>query len=228
MTEKSPRILLVSNRLPVRAERRKGRFHFHRTIGGLATALSSVYQKYDCLWIGWPGVGVTPRLKTTLKSKLYSEYNCYPVFLQNRDVENFYHGFCNETLWPLFHGFPRTTRYDYAQWEYYKKVNKSFFDSVVGIVKPDDIIWIHDYQLMLLPSLLREELPDATIGFFLHIPFPAPEIFRLLPWRIEILKGLLGADLIGFHTYDYAGNFLNNLQCLLGIDNELGKVLFES
>lgn len=226
MTEKSPRILLVSNRLPVAIEKRKGGFHYHRTIGGLATALSSVYQKYNCLWIGWPGL--TPRLKATLKSKLYSEYNCYPVFLPNRDVENFYHGFSNETLWPLFHCFPRSTRYDYAQWECYKKANKSFFDSVVEISKPNDIIWIHDYHLMLLPSLLREELPDATIGFFLHIPFPPPEIFRLLPWRIEILKGLLGADLIGFHTHDYAGNFLNNLHSLLGIDHELGKVSFES
>lgn len=226
MTEKSHRILLVSNRLPVTIEKRKGRFHFHRTVGGLATALSSVYQKYNCLWIGWPGL--TSRLKDTFKSKLYSEYNCYPVFLSNKDVKNFYHGFCNETLWPLFHCFPRLTRYDYAQWECYKKVNKTFFDSVVKIAKPNDIIWIHDYHLMLLPSLLREEFPDATIGFFLHIPFPPPEIFRLLPWRIEILKGLLGADLIGFHTFDYVGNFLNNLQYLLGIDNELGMVLFEN
>ena len=225
MTEKSPRILLASNRLPVVIKKRKGRFYFRSAIGGLATALSSVYQKHNCLWIG--SSKLTPQLESTVKSKLYSEYNCYPVFLPNEDIEYFYHGFCNGTLWPLFHGFPQITKYDSSQWERYKKVNKLFRDSIAEIYKPNDIIWIHDYHLMLLPSLLREEFSDAKIGFFLHIPFPSPEIFRLLPWRREILKGMLGADLIGFHTYDYAVNFLNNLHHLLGIDHELDTVLFE-
>jgi len=222
---KSPRILLVSNRLPVVIKKRKGRFYFSPAIGGLATALSSVYQKRNCLWIGWPGIA--SELEPEVKSKLYSEYNCYPVFLTKEDVEYFYYGFCNSTLWPLFHGFPQITKYDSSQWESYKKVNRIFYDTIAEIYKPNDIIWIHDYHLMLLPSLLREEFPDAKIGFFLHIPFPSPEIFRLLPWRREILEGILGADLIGFHIYDYVVNFLNTIRQLFGIDHELGTVLFD-
>jgi len=223
MNWKNRRILLVSNRLPITIEKRKGGFHYHPSIGGLATALSSICTKYNYKWIGWHGV--TSQSKK-IESKL-SEYNCYPVFIGKKDVEKYYHGFCNETLWPLFHYFPRTTKYDFRQWESYKKVNELFRDRIVEIAKPDDIIWIHDYHLMYLASLLRNELPDATIGFFLHTPFPPLEIFRLLPWRIEILKGVLGADLIGFHTYEYSNNFLNAILCLLGIDHELGNVLFE-
>lgn len=226
ITWKNRRILLVSNRLPVTVEKKKGGFHFHQSIGGLATALSSVYKKYNCMWVGWPGI--ISYSKEKIESKLSTEYNCYPVFISKRAVERFYHGFCNETLWPLFHYFPRITRYDSVQWEYYKKVNELFRDKILDIVKPDDFIWIHDYHLMYLPSLLREELPEATIGFFLHVPFPPVEIYRLLPWRIEILKGLLGADLIGLHTHEYATNFLNTIPYFLGIDHELGNVAFEN
>jgi len=229
MSWKNRRILLVSNRLPITIEKRKGRFYYRPSVGGLATALSSILRKYNFLWIGWPGL--ESRLKAQSKErialKLSTEYNCYPVFIEKKDVEKFYYGFCNETLWPLFHYFPRTARYDSAQWECYKKVNELFCDKVVEIAKPDDIIWVHDYHLMHLPSLLRKKLPDATIGFFLHIPFPPVEIYRLLPWRTEILKGLLGADLIGFQTYEYLNNFLSAVLCFLGIDHELGTVIFE-
>ncbi|MEW5761044.1 MAG: bifunctional alpha,alpha-trehalose-phosphate synthase (UDP-forming)/trehalose-phosphatase, partial [Candidatus Thermoplasmatota archaeon] len=220
------RVLLVSNRLPITIQRRKGRLQFSESVGGLATALSSVYKKYNYLWVGWPGI--VPQSKEKLKSKLFSEYNCHPIFLFKKDVEKYYHGFCNETLWPLFHYFPKLTRYDSNQFECYMRINKLFCDKIVEVAKPNDIIWVHDYHLMLLPKLLRKVLPDATIGFFLHIPFPPLEIFRLLPWRKELLLGLLGADLIGFHTYEYSANFLNNIHYFLGIDNELGKVFIEN
>ena len=226
MAEKNRRVLLVSNRLPITIERRKGRLHYRQSFGGLATALSTIYKKYDYLWIGWPGIFSSSREK--ISSKLLSQYNCYPVFLSKKNIDKYYYGFCNGTLWPLFHYFPAVTRYDTAQWECYLNVNKLFCERITKIAKPNDIIWIHDYHLLLLPNLLRKKLPDSTIGFFLHIPFPPLEIFRLLPWRKELLNGMLGADLIGFHTYEYSANFLNNVLYLLGVDHELGKLLIEN
>jgi trehalose 6-phosphate synthase/phosphatase len=215
------RIVFVSNRLPVTIERRKGKVVSHPSTGGLATALYSITSRHESWWLGWPGA---MSFSKEVESKLVSECSCYPVFLSRKDVEKYYLGFCNRTLWPLFHYFPRTTKYDSAEWDQYRKVNQMFCDKLLEAVNPDDIIWIHDYHLMLLPSLLREHLPNATIGFFLHIPFPPFEIFRLLPWRREILNGILGADLIGFQTYEYSNHFLDTVLFLLGKQHELGTI----
>ncbi len=155
--------------------------------------------------------------------RLLSE-NCHPVPLSQPDVEAYYHGICNRTIWPLFHHFPLYTEYSEGFWQAYERANTAFANVVAGIAKPNDIIWIHDYHLMLLPRLLRERLPKATVGFFLHIPFPSFEIFRLLPWRKQILEGLLGADLVGFHTYDYTGHFLDSVHRLLGYEVSMGQV----
>jgi trehalose 6-phosphate synthase/phosphatase len=159
------------------------------------------------------------------KTKLASQ-NCYPVFLSKNQVDNFYRGFSNRTIWPLFHYFPLYTVYDKNWWGAYRRVNELFCDAVLKVVKSDDILWIHDYHLMLLPELIRERIPDATIGFFLHIPFPSSELFRLLPWGGEILEGILGADLIGFHTHDYVHHFVNSVRRILGYDNSFGEILF--
>ncbi|MEW6069319.1 MAG: bifunctional alpha,alpha-trehalose-phosphate synthase (UDP-forming)/trehalose-phosphatase [Candidatus Thermoplasmatota archaeon] len=218
-------MLIVSNRLHVSIEKRKGKLHIRPSTGGLASVLAAVHKKGESIWVGWPGIPTAK--KDGMESTLLSEFNCYPVSLKHIDVEKYYYGFCNRTLWPLFHYFPRITKYNPTEWEHYKIVNQLFCDRVIELAKPNDIIWVHDYHLMLLPQLLRKALPNATIGFFLHTPFPPVDIFRLLPWRVEILNGLLGADVIGFHTYEYANNFLNNVLCLLGLDHSLGQIIIE-
>jgi len=218
------RIVIVSNRLPTTIQKRKGKLNYYQSAGGLATGLSTFCKSPDCIWIGWPGI--TSDLdsdKIEIKKNLLSK-NMHPVFLSRSDVKKYYEGFCNGTIWPLFHHFMQYAVYDNTQWEAYKHINKVFYEKILEILKPDDIIWIHDFHLMLLPGILREKLPDATIGFFLHIPFPSSEIFRTLPWRKEILSGILGSDLIGFHTYDYAQNFLNAVNRLLGIEHMLNRL----
>jgi trehalose 6-phosphate synthase/phosphatase len=179
--------------------------------------------------VGWPGSTVEEGEKDVLKSRLLSEHHAHPVFLSERSMDKFYHGFSNKTLWPLFHYFPSYTQFDEDHWNNYVEVNQAFCRSVMQIAGPRDVIWIHDYHLMLLPRMLRDMSQDFRLGFFLHIPFPSFEIFRLLPskWRRQILEGLLGADLIGFHTYDYTHHFLRCVQRILGYDHDMGQVLAE-
>ena len=148
----------------------------------------------------------------------------FPVFQSQNDIEKYYHGYSNSTLWPLFHYFTQNAVYDRSFWRTYKKVNKLFFDEVIKLYDPGDTIWIHDYHLMLLPQMLREELPEANIGFFLHVPFPSYEIFRLLPQREEVLRGLLGSDVVGFQTYEYTRHFLTSVYRLLGYDHHLSQI----
>ena len=221
------RLLIVSNRLPVTVEKRKDGLHFPQSPGGLATGLGAFYRSYDSIWIGWPGITsdkINKEETKDIEAKLMSEFRCHPVFLSQNDIERYYHGFSNKTLWPLFHYFTQYVIHDKNFWETYKRVNELFSEVISTIAKKDDIIWIHDYHLMLLPKLTRERLPDATIGFFHHIPFPSFEIFRLLPWREEILEGLSGADLIGFHTDDYTRHFLISVHRLLGYEYTLGQI----
>ncbi|KPL00530.1 MAG: trehalose-6-phosphate synthase [candidate division Zixibacteria bacterium SM23_73_3] len=220
------RLLIVSNRLPMNVAKKEGCLRFQPSAGGVATGLSSFYKSYQSLWIGWPGITLEKiRLDEIEKigKKLLAE-DCYPVFLSQHDAENYYYGFCNKTVWPLFHHFPLFTSYNKSFWETYKRVNYTFCDALVKAAEPEDIIWVHDYQLMLLPGLIREKLPDASIGFFLHIPFPSFEVFRLLPWRKEIIEGFLGADLIGFHTNDYVLHFLDSVHRLLGYEHAFGQI----
>jgi trehalose 6-phosphate synthase/phosphatase len=198
--------------------------HIDPSVGGLATGLRSWYKSSPSIWIGWAGIGRKKiRKEKDIMERLLAE-NCYPVPLSQPDVEAYYQGICNKTIWPLFHYFPLYAEYSEDFWQAYERVNTAFANVVSGIAKPNDIIWVHDYHLMLLPKLLRERLPKATVGFFLHIPFPSFEIFRLLPWRQQILEGLLGADLVGFHTYDYTGHFLDSVHRLLGYEVAMGQV----
>jgi trehalose 6-phosphate synthase/phosphatase len=226
----SHRLLIVSNRLPVQVMRRGGTLSFRRSVGGLATGLGSYYASRNSLWIGWPGVS-SDRLKRSDRGDIaqaLEEEACYPVFLSGRDVKNYYYGFCNNTLWPLFHYFAQYTTYEESHWEAYRRVNEAFCDAVCEAARPDDIIWIQDYQLLLLPELIRKRLPEARIGFFLHIPFPSYELFRLLPWRRELMTGLLGADLVGFHTYDYVRHFLSTTRRLLGYEHKFGRIAVDN
>jgi len=220
------RLLVIANRLPLNTARKAGELHFRPSPGGLAVGLSSLPESIERLWLGWPGV-TNEKLKADekdqIRERLAAEH-CHPVFLSRRQMEGYYQGFCNKTIWPLFHYFPRRTIYEARFWKTYKQVNEAFCDEVMKIAKPGDCIWIHDYQLMLLPQLLRQRLPDSEIGFFLHIPWPSFELFRLLPWREQILNGLLGSDLIGFHTYDYVRHFLSSISRITGLEHMLGNV----
>lgn len=221
------RLIVVSNRLPVRVKRVDGELKFPQSVGGLATGLESFYKSYDSIWIGWPGIsseslrkGEKGIIRTTL-----AEHHCRPVFLSRSHVKKYYHGFSNRTIWPVFSYFPQNAEYNETDWESYREVNKQFAKAIAEVAKPTDTIWIHDYHLILLPSLLRSLMPEAAIGFFLHIPFPTFEIFRLFPWRDTLLEGLLGADLIGFHTYDYARYFLESVHRIMGYEHIMGKIL---
>ncbi len=224
------RLLVVANRLPLNTARRAGELHFRPSPGGLAVGLSSLPDSCEQVWIGWPGITsekLSAEDKEQIRKRL-AEENCRPIFLSRRQMEGYYQGFCNKTIWPLFHYFAMRTLYEKRFWKMYEQVNRVFCDEVMEIAKPDDRIWVHDYQLMLLPQLLRERLPESDIGFFLHIPWPSFELFRLLPWREEILNGLLGADLIGFHTYDYVRHFLSSVCRITGLEHTLGRVSFGS
>lgn len=220
------KIILASNRLSVSVTHEDG-FSFSPSVGGLATGLSSFSQREDSLWVGWSGLAddtLSEEERSYVSKKLRDEYQSVTVPLSAHDLNHFYYGFCNNVIWPLFHYFPADVVYDPSAWESYREINERFFHAIREIAEPDDYVWIHDYQLMLLPGMVREALPDTRIGFFLHIPFPSYELFRLLPWREELLHGMLGADLIGFHTYDYARHFLSSVRRLLGLDNNLGVV----
>ena len=219
------KFIIVSNRLPISASKTGDTIKFKKSVGGLATGLGSFYKQLESVWVGWPGVA-SERLKHQRKEvgEELAKDNCLPVFLSQKDIEHYYYGFSNKTLWPLFHYFTEYVVYDKKMWHSYEYVNKEFLKVVMKVAKKGDTIWVHDYQLMLLPALIREKMPDVSIGFFLHIPFPSFEVFRTLPWRNEILKGLLGADLIGFHTYDYATYFLDSVRRLEGLENTLGRI----
>lgn len=224
------RIIIISNRLPVTIKKNMNGLAFEQSAGGLATGMSTLQEKNERLWIGWPGIAneqLDNGDKNGLQAKM-ATMGYYPVFLSQSQVENYYNGFCNKTIWSLFHCFTQYTEYENQLWESYRRVNQIFCQRVLEIIKPDDIIWIHDYHLMLLPHLLRKRIPGLTIGFFLHIPFPPMEIFRLLPWRNEMLEGVMGADLIGFHTYDYVRNFLDSILRLRGYENRLGFINYQN
>ena len=206
---------------------RKG-IDFKQSLGGLATALNSFHGEYDSVWVGWPGVTLgecgdkVGEMEEGLRDR-----RCEAVHLTESDLEGFYEGFSNKTIWPLFHYFITYTRMKSEDWETYKKVNRAFADKIIKVAREDDTIWIHDYHLFLVPGMVREEMPDVSIGFFLHIPFPSSEVFRLLPWRDEILHGLMGSDLIGFHTYDYVLHFNSSVRRLLGYESFMGSIKTE-
>ncbi len=178
------------------------------------------------LWLGWPGIHVwDDKDKREIEQQLRKEYGSVPLFLPPSDFDLYYEGFSNGTIWPLFHYFPQNAHYEAREWEAYKEINSRFRDKLLELAEPGDLLWIHDYHLMLLPLMVREALPEARIGFFLHIPFPSSELFRMLPWREDILRGLLGSDLIGFHSHAYARHFQSSLLRLLGLEQEFGRVM---
>ncbi|UII31593.1 bifunctional alpha,alpha-trehalose-phosphate synthase (UDP-forming)/trehalose-phosphatase [Fulvivirga ulvae] len=220
------RTIIVSNRLPVKVQKdNKGELQYKPSEGGLATGLGSIYKEGDNVWVGWPGLYFQDEDNKNEATARLKDENMWPVFLTEDEIKLYYEGFSNETLWPTFHYFNQYALYKKSYWLEYQKVNQKFCDEVVAVANPDDTIWVHDYQLMLLPDMIRQKLPDASIGFFLHIPFPSFEVFRLLPWRRELLDGVLGSDLIGFHTYDDMRHFLSSVSRINFIGNHHGQIM---
>lgn len=195
--------VVVANRLPVDLERLPdGSQRWKRSPGGLVTALEPMLRSREGAWVGWPGLpdaDVEPLVEDGLQ--------LHPVMLSAEDVENYYEGFSNATLWPLYHDVVAPPVFHRHWWQAYVKVNKRFAEVTAEVAAEDATVWIQDYQLQLMPAELRKLRPDLRIGFFLHIPFPPPELFQQLPWRTRIIEGLLGADLVGFHTPGGARNF---------------------
>jgi trehalose 6-phosphate synthase/phosphatase len=218
----APALVVLSNRLPItlRADRRGA--HVERAPGGLVAALDPALASRGGAWVGWPG-GALPR---GFKLPEDFGYRLVPVALSQNEVRRFYHGFANGTLWPLLHSFPTRMELDREEWAVYEDVNGRFAAAALAASEGDELFWIHDYQLMRTAPHLRAVRPDARIAFFLHVPFPPYDLFRILPWDRELLRGLLACDLIGFHCKGYAQNFFDCVERLLGarVDRDAGKV----
>ena len=222
------RLLLVSNRLPVTVKLERGEIAVPRSAGGLATGLRGPHEQSGGLWIGWPGD--VSRMSDGQRRKLdahLAELRCVPVYLSGAEVSRYYDGFSNAVLWPLFHYLLDRIPPHSQEWEVYRAVNEKFAEAVARVWRPGDLIWVHDYQLSLVPRMLRTRIPGATIGFFLHIPFPASEVLRILPWREQILEGMLGADLIGFHTFTYRSHFASSVLRILGISTPGDRIFVD-
>ncbi|NEV92611.1 bifunctional alpha,alpha-trehalose-phosphate synthase (UDP-forming)/trehalose-phosphatase [Psychroflexus sp. YR1-1] len=222
--------IIVSNRLPLQVRIENDQIEVTPSVGGLATGLKSVHTEGNGLWVGWCGITeeeLTPELETKI-SEAVTKAQCVSVNLTQRDLDHYYYGFSNRTLWPLFHYFIEYTEYNPESWDVYKSVNQKFADKVLEHVEEGDNIWIQDYQLLLVPAMVKAKRPDISIGFFNHIPFPSYEIFRTFPKRKELLEGMLGADLIGFHTYDYERHFLSSVKRILSMDVSFNKITYQN
>ena len=212
--------IIVSNRLPVKISEENGEYTYSSSEGGLATGLGSIYKDGENIWIGWTGIEVNESGKKADITRNLRDMKLLPVFLSQEEISEYYEGFSNEILWPIFHYYASTyVNYKQSNWDFYQSVNQKFRDVILDVAEPGDTIWIHDYQLLLLPGMIRAKNADLTIGFFLHIPFPSYELFRLIPWRAELLEGMLGADLVGFHTYDDVQHFMNAAIRILPINS---------
>ncbi|ACY18245.1 bifunctional alpha,alpha-trehalose-phosphate synthase (UDP-forming)/trehalose-phosphatase [Haliangium ochraceum] len=220
------RVLIVSNRLPITVKRTQEGIEVERSAGGLATGLRGVHERGGGMWIGWPGVGddtLSDAERASIAPRL-DELRVVPVPLTEDEIHSYYEGFCNGILWPLFHYLMGTLPLEFQGYELYEDINRRFADAICAQHQPGDVVWVHDYQLMLVPSMVRKRIPDANIGYFLHIPFPSSEVFRTLPFRRQLLRGLLGADLIGFHTATYMRHFASASMRTLGIGAEVDSL----
>ena len=224
--EPAGRMLFCSGTLPLVVGKRKGNLHVTEHAGGVANAIGSVYRAYDSIWFGHLPLPAdfSRGDRAAVTRQLKQERAMHPLALPEA-VDKAAAAFCAQTLWPLFHYRPESCTFDPDGWAAYVRYNKAYCEAIRRQVQPDDTLWIHDYQLMLLPALLRRHRPDANIGFFLHTPFPSFELFRLLPWRRDLLEGVLAADLVGFHIYEYTRHFQSSVFRLLGHESKLGSII---
>jgi trehalose 6-phosphate synthase/phosphatase len=220
------RLFIVSNRLPVCIEGEGETVKISPASGGLVSAINSYLHQVpnqfaEIFWAGVPGCSAST-WNVAVNHIREAPFNYVPVMVYKEQYEKYYNGFSNSVLWPLFHYFPSYADYNADEFEAYLSVNEHYADILSRQCREGDTIWIHDYHLLALPGMLRKLIPNITIGFFLHIPFPSFENLRLMPreWQRSILDGMLGADLIGFHTTDYASHFLESIQKVLKTDHD--------
>lgn len=222
------RIVHIANRLPFSVAIDESGYSFKTSPGGVASGLRSHVKtlSQENLWIGWPGIFISSPEQEKLREKMLKEQNAYPVFLSQKLTEGHYNGFSNKVIWPLFHYFTDFVQPNPKYWDSYVSANEHFANKIIPLLREDDIIHIHDYHLMLLPALLRKHNKNLSISFFLHIPFPALDVFRVLPqkWRVSLLEGMLGADLIGFHTHEYRQHFLVSALRILEAESRMGSM----
>lgn len=218
------RLIIISNRLPLTIKKDGSTFSYKQTSGGLVTGLKAVKQKLPFLWLGnISGMDLTESEKETILKDCWDLFKSTPVFITAELNERSYNGFCNGILWPVLHIFPDDVIFSQDFYDAYKEYNKIFCDKIVEIANDGDMIWVHDYHLMLLPQMLRENVKkNIKIGFFLHVPFSIPDIFGILPVAGDIVKGILGSDHIAFHSYDYLANFLANCRIHSPLKSDFG------
>ncbi|HDS08481.1 MAG TPA: bifunctional alpha,alpha-trehalose-phosphate synthase (UDP-forming)/trehalose-phosphatase, partial [Bacteroides sp.] len=220
------RLILASNLLPVHITPQNGRYVIEKADEQTISGLQNFYESYAPRWVGLTGIenheftrGETEQLEADLEG-----FNCVPVFPSVREHNQYLHGFARNTLWPLFHYFAENVVYSEVSWNAYVRINRLFAEKILGLINDGDILWIHDYHLMLLPQMIREEKPGISVGLFIHVPFPSFELFRLLPWCQEVIEGMLGADLIGFQTYDHVRHFMSSVRRLTGADSIFNRI----
>lgn len=227
--ETPKRLIIIAYRLPFKISVKDGQSVMHQNSGGLVSAVLSLVGKQEASFfdqdqkIQWIGFSENSREELDGQTLSNESFEAHPVFIPEQINENYYEGFCNNLVWPLCHYFPSLARFDDAYFYAYQTANELFFAKLAQIIKPGDVVWVQDYQLMLLPAMIRTKYPENRIGFFFHIPFPSFELFRLLPvqWRKELIDGMLGADVIGFHTNDYVEYFLKAAKLVTGYGNKL-------
>jgi trehalose 6-phosphate synthase/phosphatase len=217
----APDLVIASNRLPVQVSVSNGTLVAEPASGGLAAALRGLEGSHA--WVGWPGAVVAPGEEARVRRQLAREA-LHPIFLSAEEQDDFYGGICNDGIWPLFHYLPDRFRFRHAAWRRYVDVNERYADAIAELSPAGGRVWVHDFHLMLVPAALRRRRPDLAIGFFLHVPFPSSELYRLLPVREEVLRGILGADYVGFHTGDYARHFRSSCLRVLGLDSEPDEI----
>lgn len=217
------RLVVVSNRLPVTVRTGKGGLEVQASSGGLVSAMEPVLRRQGGTWIGWAGTHATVEASDLEGAR---PYDLEPVALTESEVQRYYLGLSNRSLWPLFHSLVPTSHFDRRDWETYDTVNRRFAEATALRVREGELVWVHDYHLLRFPTYLRRLRPDVRIAFFLHIPFPPYDVYRILPWARHALRGLLSCDLVGFHTASYARNFAENAEILMGarVDRETGIV----
>ncbi len=232
------RLLVISNRLPFSLVTSGDDFALRQSSGGLVSAIKSYFERAgtdtqsytDKVWIGSLEADEKDRARVEELSRENTDFGVEPIFIDTEVYSNYYNGFSNSTIWPLFHYFPALVEYTTEYFTAYRTANELFAQKVIEVYQEGDVIWVHDYQLMLLPQMLRAALPTASIGFFLHIPFPSYELFRLLPtlWKRDLLRGMLGADLIGFHTHDYVQHFIHSAKMILQVEHSFHTIQFDN
>ena len=222
------RLIIVSNRIPYNVTRINNEISYKKSVGGLVTALDPILKKTGGLWIGWSGLSGNSKFiekKISIPGDNGASYDLKLVNLSSDEIIDYYRGFSNRTLWPLFHGFIFQSYFDSVYWRTYLKINKKFANEVFSEVTSEDIIWVHDYHLALVPGMLRNKNDNLKILYFLHIPFPNFETLRVLPWASQILEGILGSNVVGFQTRRDAINFLACCREILGLEVDFYKFM---